>query len=107
VGTGELHVDVDEALDAMDDGRAVVFAVETPSPGDVVAMVRAAGIITVLGSAGSHAAIVARHAGVPAVLAVVGLEIDGNAIAISGIRIAVGAELQVDGDAGVVRWDAT
>jgi phosphoenolpyruvate synthase/pyruvate phosphate dikinase len=51
VGRGELHVDIDDALDAIDERRPVVLALETSSPADVVAMTRAAAIVAVHGDA--------------------------------------------------------
>ena len=106
LGHGELHVDVDDALDAMEDGRSVVLALETSSPADVPAMTRASAIISARGDASSHTAIVASAAGVPAVVGVAGLSIGPAGVEIGGLAIGVGDELTVDGAAGTLRWSA-
>ncbi|GJM37424.1 MAG: hypothetical protein DHS20C19_07910 [Acidimicrobiales bacterium] len=100
--TGELHVDQDEAFDAIDAGRAVIIALKTSSPGDVPVMVQAAGVMTVLGSPESHAAVVTRGAGVPAVVAVQGLVIGDHGIDVAGRRVEVGAPVTIDGTRGTV-----
>ena len=103
VGIGELHVDIDDALDAMDAGRPVVVALETTSPGDVLAMVRAAGVLTALGGLESHAAVVTRSAGVPAVVSVQGLTISREGIRISAATVKVGEAVVVDGTSREIR----
>jgi len=100
--SGELATDIDEALDAMDEGRRVVLALETTSPSDVEAMVRAAGVITVVGNPECHAAVVARAAGVPAVVSVRGLVIGDDHVMIGDVRVENGDEVLVDGTNGVV-----
>jgi len=106
LGHGELHVDVDDALDVIDEGRPVVLALEVSSPSDVPAMTAASAIISAGGDAHSHAAIVANAAGVPAVVGVSGLSVGSGGIQIDGAVIAVGQELTVDGDTGTLRWSA-
>jgi pyruvate,orthophosphate dikinase len=102
IATGELHVDPDDALDAIEAGRPVVIALETSSPGDVTVMVRASGVLTVLGSPESHAAVVTRGASVPAIVAVQGLSINEHGISIGERTVRVGEQLTVDGTRGVV-----
>lgn len=105
IATGALMVDLDDALDAIDAGRSVIVALETTSPGDVEVMVGAAGVITVLGSPQSHAAVVTRAAGVPAVVSVQGMTIDANGIALGGEHIGAGTGLTIDGAGGAVWVD--
>ena len=102
VGRGRLHVDVDDALDAVDRGEPVVLALETSAPADMTAMVRSAAVLTIMGGRESHAAVVTRGAGVPAVLAVQGLTIGADHIVLGDQRVAVGDELVVDGTTGRV-----
>lgn len=102
VATGELHTDVDDALDAIEAGRSVIIALQTSSPGDVPVMVRAAGVMTVLGNPESHAAVVTRSARVPAVVSVQGLTITEAGIEIDGHTIAIGEAVTVDGTRGQV-----
>ncbi|MEQ8839465.1 MAG: PEP-utilizing enzyme [Acidimicrobiales bacterium] len=106
VGRGELHVDVDAALDALDAGRHVVLALDMSSPADVVAMTRAAAIIAVRGNLHSHTAIVANAAGVPAVVGLMDMVIGATGVEIDGVAVPVGTAMMVDGALGVVRWDA-
>jgi MOSC domain-containing protein YiiM/phosphohistidine swiveling domain-containing protein len=107
VGRGELHVDIDDALDAIDERRPVVLALETSSPADVVAMTRAAAIVAVHGDAQSHTAIVANEAGVPAVVGVPDLRVTATGIAIGADRIAPGTPVTVDGTSGLISWEAS
>ncbi|MEO0492642.1 MAG: PEP-utilizing enzyme [Actinomycetota bacterium] len=107
VGRGRVHVDVDDALDAVDRGEPVVLVLETSAPSDMTAMVRSAAVLTVLGGRESHAAVVARGAGVPAVLAVQGLHIADDHIRLGDHRVDVGDELVVDGTTGRIARPAT
>ncbi|MEM8707356.1 MAG: PEP-utilizing enzyme [Actinomycetota bacterium] len=100
VGRGRVFVDVDDALDAGDRGEPVVLVLETSAPADMTAMVRSAAVLTIMGGRESHAAVVTRGAGVPAVLAVQGLQIAGDHILLGDRRIEVGEELVVDGTTG-------
>lgn len=104
-GSGELRVDIDDALDAMDGGRPVVLALAVSSPADVPAMIRATAVVAASGDAQSHTAIVANAAGVPAVV-VPGLTVLADGIAVDGAALGVGSELAVDGDGGFVEWGA-
>lgn len=101
-GVGCLMVDGDDALDAIERGVPVVLALPSTSPADVPAIVAATGLITVRGGRDSHAAVVARSVGVPAVLGVAGLTIDPEGIVINGRRVLVGEQLVVDGSGGRV-----
>lgn len=100
VGRGRVHVDVDDALDAVDRGEPVILVLETSSPSDMTAMVRSAAVLTIMGGRESHAAVVTRGAGVPAVLAVQGLTIGADHIVLGERRVDVGEELMVDGTTG-------
>lgn len=107
VGRGELHVDVDDALDAIDAGRSVVLALVSSSPADVLAMARAAAVVAVHGDAQSHTAIVANEAGVPAVVGVAGMQVTDAGVEVAEARIDLGAPITVDGTAGIVRWESS
>jgi len=105
VGRGQLHVDVDDALDAIAAGGSVVLALPSSAPGDVPALTRAAGVVTLDQGPDCHAAIVARGAGVPAVVGVDGLQISGAGIAVGDIVVPVGTMVTVDGNAGEIRLE--
>lgn len=105
LGSGELRVDVDDALDAIDAGRPVVLVLDVSSPADVPAITRASAVVAASGDAACHTAIVANAAGVPAVV-VPELTIAADGIEFEGTALGVGYELTVDGDAGFVEWGA-
>ena len=97
---GRVHVDVDDALDAVDRGETVVLVRATTSPADVAAMVRSAAVVTERGSRESHAAVVARSLGIPAVVGVEALVIADDHVGFGAHRVPVGAEVIVDGTHG-------
>lgn len=65
--TGRAVTDSDEALDLADD-EDVVLLRTTTSPDDIHGMIAAVGIVTEIGGATSHAAVVSREIGKPAVV---------------------------------------
>jgi len=65
VATGVVVTDVDEAEDRASDGEQIILARQTTNPDDVHAMAVVAGIITEVGGATSHAAVVSRELDVP------------------------------------------
>jgi pyruvate,orthophosphate dikinase len=68
VVTGVIVTDVDEAENRALDGEDVILARPTTNPHDVRAMAVVAGILTEVGGATSHAAVVSRELGVPCVV---------------------------------------
>ena len=93
VVTGRAYTDVDEALDAADQGEPVILVRDHTRPEDVQGMLAAQGIVTEVGGAASHAAVVSRELGR---VAVVGC----------GLGIAAtlaGKQITVDGYEGEVR----
>ncbi|MCR8900029.1 pyruvate, phosphate dikinase [Gordonia sp. GONU] len=67
VASGVVITDPDEVIEAADD-QDVVLARATTSPDDIHGMLAAAAIVTELGGATSHAAVVSREIGRPAVV---------------------------------------
>jgi pyruvate,orthophosphate dikinase len=61
-------VDVDEAIDAAECGEDVILVRNHTSPDDVAGMLAARGIVTEVGGGTSHAAVVSRGLGRPAVV---------------------------------------
>jgi pyruvate,orthophosphate dikinase len=72
------------------------------SPEDVPAMAKAAGVLTCRGGLASHAAVVARGWGIPAVVGAAEVSIDGDAVMVAGRRFAAGDVLSLDGATGEV-----
>ena len=68
VAAGTVVTDTDEAARRAEDGERVILARPTTDPNDVHAMAVVAGILTELGGATSHAAVVSRELGVPCVV---------------------------------------
>ena len=93
VVSGRAYTDVDAALDAADDGEDVILVRPSTSPEDVAAMIAARGVITEIGGATSHAAVVSREIGRPAVVGC------GHGVA----NALEGRIVTVDGAAGEVR----
>lgn len=92
VASGRAYTDVDEALDAADEGEDVILVRRSTSPDDVQGMLAARGIVTEIGGATSHAAVVSREIGRPTVVGCGA----GVADALSGKLITVdGAEGEV------------
>jgi pyruvate,orthophosphate dikinase len=100
--SGELVVAVADAVARNADGRSVLLARPETSPEDVAGMAAARGLLTARGGLGSHAAVIARGWGIPAVVGIPGLVIDGSGIELAGRRIGVGQPLSIDGSTGRV-----
>ncbi len=93
VVSGKAYTDVDEALDAAEQGEQVILVRDHTRPEDVSGMLAALGIVTEVGGATSHAAVVSRELGR---VAVVGC---GHGVAAS----LAGKQITVDGAEGEVR----
>ncbi len=68
VGFGRVAIDCESAEDLADDGHSVVLVRPTTDPDDVSGMVVSAAIVTEVGGATSHAAVVSRELGTPCVV---------------------------------------
>ena len=64
---GVAVFDAWRALDAVDEGRSVILVATETSPADEPALSVVAGVVTSRGGMGSHAAVIARGRGLPAV----------------------------------------
>lgn len=92
IGTGLAVVDCDEAVQRVSEGVDVILVRHSTSPDDIEGMIVAQGICTEVGGRTSHAAVVSRELGRPAV---VGCG-EGATAAIAGRVVTV------DGAAGCV-----
>jgi pyruvate, orthophosphate dikinase len=102
VGVAAFDPDVAERWGR--EGRDVILVRPETKPDDVHGMLAARGILTSRGGRTSHAALVARQFGKPAVVGVAGLEIDllGRSATVAGHSIAEGDWISIDGSTGEV-----
>jgi pyruvate,orthophosphate dikinase len=87
VVSGTAYTDVDEALDAADQGEQVILVRDHTRSEDVAGMLAAQGIVTEVGGATSHAAVVSRELGRVAVVGCgpgVAALLDGKQITVDG-----------------------
>jgi pyruvate,orthophosphate dikinase len=89
---------------AREEGKAVIMVRPETRPDDVHGMLAAQGIVTSRGGRTSHAALVARQFGKPAVVGVEALEIDliDREARVGDFTIREGAEISIDGMRGEV-----
>jgi len=103
--TGVVAFDADLAETwAREDGKAVIMVRPETKPDDVHGMLAANGILTSRGGRTSHAALVARQFGKPAVVGVSALDIDmaKRTMTVSDETIHEGDWISIDGNAGEV-----
>src|SRR5215207_2964984 len=81
--TGRIILTAQEAAERGGAGEAVILVRKETDPDDVEGMMRAKGVLTALGGMTSHAAVVARGMGKPAVTGCSALKIDSHAGALS------------------------
>ncbi|MFH1329350.1 MAG: pyruvate, phosphate dikinase [Actinomycetota bacterium] len=103
VGIAAFDADLAERW-AEDEGKQVIMVRPETKPDDVHGMLAAEGILTSRGGRTSHAALVARQFGKPAVVGVAELDIDmaGRTMTVAGRTIAEGEWLSIDGTSGAV-----
>ena len=103
VATGEIVTSPEAAIQAADAGRTPILVRGETSPDDVHGMARAAGILTTQGGLASHAAVVARGWGLPAVVGARDVRVGAREVAFpGGVTLAAGDIITVDGDTGEV-----
>ncbi|HEU0235386.1 MAG TPA: pyruvate, phosphate dikinase [Candidatus Limnocylindrales bacterium] len=102
VASGPLVTDPEAALDAADAGRPAILVRTETSPDDVHGMARAAGILTARGGLASHAAVVARGWGIPAVVGTAGLEVGDGRLVVGDRVLTAGDVITIDGATGEV-----
>ena len=102
LAAGSIVITPDAAVEAAADGKAVILVRKETSPDDVHGMAAAAGILTTTGGLASHAAVVARGWGVPAVVGANQVEMGETTIMIGEHVLAVGDTLTIDGGTGEV-----
>jgi pyruvate,orthophosphate dikinase len=102
--TGAIVLTADEAEERGQAGEPVILVRKETNPDDVHGMVRARGILTALGGMTSHAAVVARGFGKPAVTGCKAIEIDLDAgkVNVGGRTFEAGDTITIEGSSGTV-----
>jgi pyruvate,orthophosphate dikinase len=100
LATGRIATTADTAVSMAESGVDVILVRPETSPDDVHGMARVRGILTSRGGLASHAAVVARGWGVPAVVGAEEVEVRDGTIAISGRVFAEGEIITIDGQSG-------
>ncbi len=102
--SGQVVFDADEAVEWANDGKRVLLVRMETSPDDVHGMSAAQGILTVTGGRTSHAAVVGRQMGKPAVVGCGAIRIDEAAkqFEVDGKFVREGEVISIDGSTGEV-----
>ncbi|WP_034384475.1 PEP/pyruvate-binding domain-containing protein [Herbidospora cretacea] len=101
VATGRVATSSETAVRMAADGPVVLVRPET-SPHDLRGIAAAAGIVTARGGPASHAAVVARALGRPAVVGVPGLVVTSGSARAGDRLVPEGALVTIDGTSGEV-----
>ncbi|MDQ1395445.1 MAG: pyruvate, orthophosphate dikinase, partial [Acidimicrobiaceae bacterium] len=99
---GRVYFTADDAADAADRGEHVILVRTETSPEDVHGMIVAEGILTSRGGLVSHAAVVARGWGKPAVVGAESVRIAGKSFTAGGVTVNEGETISIDGTTGEV-----
>jgi pyruvate,orthophosphate dikinase len=99
---GRAYFTADEAEAAAERGEKVILVRSETSPEDVHGMMAAQGILTSRGGLVSHAAVVARGWGTPAVVGAEQVHISGKSFTAGGVTVNQGDVISIDGTTGVV-----
>ncbi|MBD0356533.1 MAG: pyruvate, phosphate dikinase, partial [Rubrobacter sp.] len=102
--TGRIVLTAQEAAERGGAGEAVILVRKETDPDDVEGMMRAKGVLTALGGMTSHAAVVARGMGKPAVTGCSALKIDpdAGAFSVDGRVFEAGDVITIEGTSGRV-----
>jgi pyruvate,orthophosphate dikinase len=99
---GRVYFTADDAADAADRGEKVILVRSETSPEDVHGMIVAEGILTARGGLVSHAAVVARGWGKPAVVGAEAIRIAPGRFVVGDAVIHEGDVISISGSVGFV-----
>lgn len=99
---GGAYFTADEAADAADRGEPVILVRNETSPEDVHGMMEAEGILTARGGLVSHAAVVARGWGTPAIVGAEAIKITDKQFTVGSVTVRQGDIISIDGSTGEV-----
>jgi pyruvate,orthophosphate dikinase len=102
--TGKIVLTATEAKERAEAGEAVLLVRRETNPDDVEGMIAAKGVLTAFGGMTSHAAVVARGMGKPAVTGCSALKTDlaRGVLEIDGKMVKAGEVLTIDGTDGSI-----
>ena len=102
--TGRVVFSADDAQGWASRGERVILVRRETTPDDYHGMIAAQGILTSAGGTNSHAAVVARGEGIPAVCGAdaIKLNVAGRTFAANGVTVAEGDVVTIDGFTGRV-----
>jgi pyruvate,orthophosphate dikinase len=99
---GRAYVTAQAALEAFDRGESVILVRRETSPEDEPAFRVAEGILTSRGGLASHAAVVARGWGLPAVVGAKAVVVEDGGFRVGEVVVAEGDLISLDGSTGAV-----
>jgi pyruvate,orthophosphate dikinase len=99
---GKVYFTADDACDADERGEPVILVRNETSPEDVHGMMISQGILTARGGLVSHAAVVARGWGTPAVVGAEAVRIEGKSFSVGDVVVREGDVISIDGTTGEV-----
>ena len=99
---GQVYFTAEGAEAAEKAGKDVILVRSETSPEDVHGMMIAKGILTSRGGLVSHAAVVARGWGTPAIVGADAVKISGNSFTVNGVTVNEGDWLSLDGTTGEI-----
>jgi pyruvate,orthophosphate dikinase len=99
---GRIYFTADDAAAAAARGEQVVLVRSETSPEDVHGMLASEGILTARGGLVSHAAVVARGWGKPAVVGAEALRLTEHSVTVGDSTLTEGDWVSLDGGAGIV-----
>jgi pyruvate,orthophosphate dikinase len=106
MASGPIVTTPEAAQAAAEGGRPAILVRAETSPDDVHGMARAAGVLTSRGGLASHAAVVARGWGIPAVVGASAIEVRDGQVVVGDRVLADGQVITIDGSSGEV-FDGT
>ncbi|MGH9083847.1 MAG: pyruvate, phosphate dikinase [Acidimicrobiales bacterium] len=101
-GVGQVCFTADAAVDAAERGQPVILVRIETSPEDIHGMQVAEGILTARGGLVSHAAVVARGWGIPAVVGAEAIHIADDHFTVGEVTVRAGDVISIDGTNGEV-----
>lgn len=99
---GRVYFSADDAADAADRDEDVILVRSETTPGDVHGMMEAVGLLTTRGGMVSHAALVARGWGTPAVVGAEAIVIGDRSFTVGATTVEEGDVISIDGTTGTV-----